>query len=75
MRAAIRRLERLEAVARRQCAEPETFIYLPHNGRDKRPPGHYRVGSATLVLYVPGGADDPNSPEAGAAPPPGDNLH
>ncbi len=70
MRAALRRLERLEAAARLQCTEPETVIFIPHNGRDDRAPGYYRQGPATVVLYEPGGDYDPNSAKPGPASPP-----
>jgi hypothetical protein len=56
MRDLRRRVVRLEQATWPYTGEPMAFVYVPCNGRNDAPPGHYRVGSATLVVYELQGA-------------------
>jgi hypothetical protein len=74
MRAMRRRVERLELATMPSAVEPTTFVYVPHNGRDDAPPGRFRIGPATLVVYVPGEGRGQYCPDALPALQPGCNC-
>jgi hypothetical protein len=59
MRELARRLSRLEQIRSPELREPQAIVYVPCNERDNDEPGQYRVGQSLLVIYTPGGLNDP----------------
>lgn len=62
------RLQRLEqhfGLAYAAESEPTTYLYVPYNARDPRPPGCYREYGAlnVVVIYEPANADSPLHPD------------
>lgn len=67
MRSLESRLSKVEEQIRpaaEEAGEPEVIIWIPDNGRG-RPEhlGSHRIGKTEVVIYEPGGPDDPHRKE------------